>query len=107
MIYLKNTTDAQPLFIPRNGEDVAGDMILKMRNTTDNTEISVSVTDLHTSGLYFNLALTLPSGIAVGEYQYRLLAGELVMSDGIVYIGEFKNPSQYEETITYKQYESE
>lgn len=107
MIYLKNITDAQQLYIPRNGEEVAGDMILKMRNTTDETEISVSVTDLHTSGLYFNLAVTLPSGLAVGEYAYSLVSGSLVMSCGLVYIGEFKSPSQYDENITYIQYESE
>ena len=107
MIYLKNISDAQILMIPRNGGIVTGEMSLVMRNTTDLQETTLSVTDLNTSGLYFNLAVALPGGLADGEYQYSLKNGNIQVSCGLLYIGNLQSPSQHETTITYKQYESE
>ena len=107
MIYLKNISDAQILMIPRNGSIVTGEMSLVMRNTTDQKETTLSVTDLNTSGLYFNIAVALPGGLADGEYQYSLKNGNIQVSCGILYVGNLQSPSQHETTITYKQYESE
>ena len=107
MIYLKNISDAQILMIPRNGGIVTGEMTLVMRNTTDLQETTLSVTDLNTSGLYFNLAVALPGGLANGEYQYSLKNGNIQVSCGLLYVGDLQSPSQHETTITYKQYESE
>ena len=107
MIYLKNISDAQILMIPRNGGIVTGEMTLMMRNTTDLQETTLSVTDLNTSGLYFNLAVALPGGLADGEYQYSLKNGDIQVSCGILYVGDLQSPRQHETTITYKQYESE
>lgn len=107
MIYIKNISDAQILMIPRNGGIVTGEMSLVMRNTTDQQETTLSVTDLNTSGLYFNLAVALPGGLADGEYQYTLKDGNIQVSCGLLYVGDLQSPSQHETTITYKQYESE
>ena len=107
MIYLKNISDAQLFMIPRNGGIVTGEMTLVMRNTTDLRETTLSVTDLNTSGLYFNLAVALPGGLADGEYQYSLKNGNIQVSCGLLYVGDLQSPSQHETTITYKQYESE
>ena len=107
MIYLKNISDAQILMIPRNGGIVTGEMTLVMRNTTDLQETTLSVTDLNTSGIYFNIAVALPGGLADGEYQYSLKNGDIQVSCGILYVGDLQSPSQHETTITYKQYESE
>lgn len=107
MIYLKNISNAQILMIPRNGEIVTGEMTLVMRNTTDLKETTLSVTDLNTSELYFNLAVALPEGLADGEYQYSLKDGNIQVSCGLLYVGDLQSPSQHETTITYKQYESE
>lgn len=107
MIYLKNISDAQILMIPRNGGIVTGEMTLVIRNTTDLQETTLSVTDLNTSGLYFNLAVALPGGLADGEYQYSLKNGNIQLSCGLLYVGDLQSPSQHETTITYKQYESE
>ena len=107
MIYLKNISDAQVLMIPRNGGIVTGEMTLVMRNTTDLQETTLSVTDLNTSGLYFNLAVALPGGLADGEYQYSLKNGNIQVSCGLLYVGDLQSPRQHETTITYKQYESE
>lgn len=102
-----NISDAQILMIPKNGGIVTGEMFLVMRNTTDQQETTLYVTDLNTSELYFNLAVTLPEGLADGEYQYTLKDGNIQVSCGLLYIGDLQSPSQYERTITYQQYESE
>lgn len=107
MIYLKNISDAQTLMIPRNGEIVTGDMALVIRNTTDHQETTLSVTDLNTSGLYFNLAVALPGDLVNGEYQYSLKNGNIQVSCGLLYVGDLQSPIQNGTTITYKQYESE
>lgn len=107
MIYLKNISYAQSLMIPRNGGIVTGEMSIVMRNTTDQQETTLSVTDLNTSGLYFNIAVVLPGGLADGEYQYSLKDGDIQVSCGLLYVGDLQSPSQHETTITYKQYESE
>ena len=107
MIYLKNISDAQILMIPRNGGIVTGEMSLVMRNTTDQQETTLSMTDLNTSGLYFNLAVALPGGLADRAYQYSLKNGNTQVSCGLLYVGDLQSPSQHETTITYKQYESE
>ena len=107
MIYLKNISDSQILMIPRNGGIVTGAMSLIMMNTTGQQETNLSVTDLKTSGLYYNLAVALPEGIADGEYQYTLKDSNIQVSCGLLYIGDLQSPSQYERTITYQQYESE
>lgn len=107
MIYLKNISDAQILMIPRNGGIVTGEMALVIRNTTDHQETTLSVTDLNTSGLYFNIAVVLPGGLADGEYQYSLKDGNIQVSCGLLYVGDLQSPSQHETTITCKQYESE
>ena len=107
MIYLKNISDAQLLMIPRNGDIVTGAMALVMRNPTAHQETTLSVTDLNTSGLYFNIAVALSGGLADGEYQYSLKNGNIQVSCGLLYVGDLQSPSQHETTITYKQYESE
>lgn len=87
MIYLKNTPDAQVLFVPRNGERIEGEMDLRLENTTDHQEIDLQVSDIETSGLYFNLAVTLPEGVASGEYGYRLEKDGISVSSGLLSSG--------------------
>ncbi len=108
MVYLNNTTEAQVLFIPKDGAMADGDLIFRAKSTIDlETEIDLFVIDLQTSDLYFNLSLTLPEGVPVGEYEYTLTAGDEVMSTGLLVIGENFHPRQYEKDITYEQYETE
>lgn len=109
MIYLQNTTESQVMFIPRsNGDIPQGDLVFKAKSTIDlEEEINQVVTDLQTSGLYYNLAVTLPAGLPDGEYEYSLSAGEILVSSGLLVIGENFRPSEYNKEVTYEQYESE
>jgi len=108
MIYLQNTTESQVMFIPRNGVTPQGDLVFKAKSTIDlEVEINQVLTDLQTSDLYFNLEITLNAGLPDGEYEYSLSAGEILVSSGLLVIGENSIPSEYKKEITYEQYETE
>ena len=108
MIYLQNTSESQVVLIPRNGETPQGDLVFKAKSTIDlEVEINQVVTDLQTSDLYFNLAVTLNAGLPDGEYEYSLSAGEILVSSGLLVIGENSRSSEYNKDITYEQYETE
>lgn len=108
MIYLQNTTESQVVFVPKNGAVPSGSLVFKAKSTIDlSQEINQGVTDLDTSDLYFNLAVTLPADLPNGEYEYTLSVGEILLSSGLLVIGENSDPSQYNKEITYEQYETE
>ena len=108
MIYLQNTTESQVMFIPRSDDVPQGDLVFKARSTIDlEVKIDEVVTDLQTTDLYFNLAISLPAGVPNGEYEYTLVVGETTLSTGILVIGENSRPSEYDKDITYEQYETE
>lgn len=108
MIYLQNITKSQVMFIPRNGVTPQGDLVFKAKSTIDlEVEINQVVTDLQTSDLYFNLAISLPTDLPNGEYEYTLAVGEILVSSGLLVIGENSKPSEYNKVITYEQYETE
>lgn len=108
MLYLQNTEEAQVLFVPRNCEIPSGDLVFKAKSTIDlATEIDLPVVNLDVSGLYLHLAVTIPEDCPNGEYEYTVLAGDEVVSTGILIIGENSTPEQYNHTIEYDQYEAE
>jgi len=108
MIYLNNTTDAQAVFIPRD-TDITGPLRLTMRSTVGlEVPVSVAVLDLNVHRLCYHLGITLPEGIASGEYEYTLTSDGLVVSTGVVVVADGLTPAgQYNKTITYEQYEGQ
>lgn len=108
MIYLQNTRESQEMFIPRNGDTPQGDLLFRAKSTIDQVvEINQAVTDLQTSDLYFHLSLDLPADLPNGEYEYTLLSGKIPVSSGLLVIGEYTKPSEYNKAIQYEQYETE
>ena len=107
MIYLKNISEEQTILVPRNGEMVTGDVTLVMCNTTDHQEVTMHVREQTTTQIYMKMAVALPEGLADGEYQYTLKDGNILVSQGLLYVGDLQSPMQNEKTIRYKQYESE
>jgi len=106
MIYLKNTTDAQVVYIPRD-TDLSGTLQFSARSTVGlDIPITATLLDLKVHRLCYAMALTLPEDIATGEYEYKLTAGGNPVSTGILIIREGDNkPGQYNKNITYEQYE--
>lgn len=107
MIYIKSIAGAQTTFIPRNGEDASGAMTLVLRNTIDQEETIIQLSDVSPFGNYFEVSVSIPEDTDEGEHQYKLIQGEKVLSNGLIYIGELTKPDEYENTITYRQYGTE
>lgn len=109
MIYLQNTQEAQEILIPRSKAEIPdGDLVFKARNTINLTEeIDLYVSDLLVSDLYYFLAVILPGKVTDGEYEYTLSYEDSVLSTGILVVGDYAKPSQYEKEIQYEQYETE
>ena len=107
MLYLQNTQEAQFLLVPRNGEIPEGDLTFKAKSTIDLTlEMDLQVVNLDVSALYLHLAVIVPEGCPVGEYEYSVQVGDQILSTGLLVVGELNKPSEYEKTIQYEQYES-
>lgn len=107
MLYLLNTQDAQFLLVPRNGELPEGDLTFRAKSTIDLTlEMDLQVVNLDVSALYLHLAVVVPDGCPVGEYEYDVKAGDRLLSTGLLMVGEFAKPEEYEKPIEYEQYES-
>lgn len=107
MLYLKNTTDSQVLFVPRNGFglEAEGELKLTIKSTIClDVKVDVEVVDLATSETYFNLALTLPEGMDNGEYEYVLTRGGVEMSSGILILSFDPAFEQTDKSIEYEQY---
>lgn len=109
MLYLQNTRDAQEIHVPRNdGSMPNGDLVFKARNTINlDVEIDLYVADLQVSDLYYFLAVILPEDVTEGEYEYVLKHGENLLSSGLLVVGDYTKPDQYEKDVTYEQYETE
>jgi len=109
MIYLQNTQEAQVVYVPRSdGSRPSGDLVFIAKSTIDlAVEINQTVTDLQTSDLYFNLAIELPAGLPDGEYEYTLSSEGDTLSTGLLVVGDYSKPNEYDKNITYEQYETE
>lgn len=105
MIYLRNTTDAQNMFIPKNRDIDESQLTFVVRNTIELDGFTSVLTDLMTSDLYHHLAISLPENLADGEYHYSLMEGNILLSSGLLYIGDLSHPQEYGKTINYTQYE--
>lgn len=109
MIYLQNTQEAQVVYVPRDNRMVTqGDLVFKAKNTINLVEeIDLFVSDLQLSDLYFYLAVILPEGVTDGEYEYELKFEDTILSSGLLVVGDYTKPDQYNKEIEYKQYETE
>lgn len=104
MIYLKHNTEAQSLYIPKDGESPSGRLTFRAESTVDLTGFSAEVLDIHTSDLFFRIAVRLPEDASMGEYDYTLQEGQRILSTGVLVVGDLQPMQQYNNIITYEQY---
>lgn len=104
MLYLKNISQPQILFIPRDGSKDTGNLTLEVLSTIDKTLRTFNVIDNASSDLYFNVSLSLPEDMPIGEHEYTLLNGPMVLSKGLLILTEDVTNTEYQKTITYEQY---
>lgn len=108
MIYLQNITEPQVVFVPKGLDAPEGPIVFRAKSTINlDTEIDMEVEDLQTSDLYYHFEIELPEEITEGEFEYSIVAGDTVVSSGLLVVGELMAPDQYNKEIKYEQYEAE
>ena len=106
MIYLKHTTDAQVLFIPKEGRRAKGKMAFKAYSTINQFGFVDEVVDMNTSVLYHRVSISLKENIPAGEYEYTLYDEDGELSTGLLVVGDLENPMEYNKVTEYEQYEN-
>ena len=104
MIYLKHTTDMQIVYIPKDGRDAVGDVLLKALSTINKSEYSFSVIEEDVSELYHMVNVELKEEMPSGEYEYTLSDEEGILSTGLLVVGDLETAMEYNKETTYEQY---
>lgn len=104
MIYLRHTTDLQRLYIPKDGRDAQGCVLLKAISTVNQFEFSFYAAEENDFVHYHHLIVELAENIPSGEYEYTLSDEDGVLSTGLLVIGDLEIPTEYNKEIAYEQY---
>ena len=104
MIYLKKTTDLQRLYIPKDGRDAQGCVLLKAISTVNQVEFSFYAAEENDFVHYHHLLVELAENIPSGEYEYTLSDEVGVLSTGLLVIGEIDSHVEYVIEKEYEQY---
>lgn len=106
MIYAKQTSDAQTLYIPRNmfmTQD--GDFALSVKNTVGLDRMTIKPDDVVSGRLYYEVTISFPADMTEGEYEYELMQGACQMASGLLIIGDYgEDRTEFSQSIQYKQY---
>lgn len=104
MIYLKNTSTPQMVFVPKNRE-TEGSLVFTLKNTTDlSVPVESKVVDLQ-SDLFVQFSIELPAEFATGEYEYLLKDDAGVVSTGLLMIEGVTEVNEYNKAVQYEQYQ--
>ena len=117
MIYIDRSKTTVQVFVPVNGDSVLGTgatIVAKAQHAADIT-LEVSTPRLipsSGSALILEGKVTVSPSLPLGEYDYEMTMGpanaKAVCSRGILVVAEEGEPvdvKEYNETITYKEYE--
>lgn len=104
MIYLKNTTDLQMMYVPKDGRDAKGNVFFKAFSTINQFGFSFDAVEENSSLLYHKVLVELKQDIQSGEYEYTLSDEVGVLSTGLLVIGDLELPTEYNKEIAYEQY---
>ena len=117
MIYIDRSKTTVQVFVPVNGDADLGTGASIVAKAQQETDIVFEVTSprllpLDGSALVLEGKVTVPKGIALGEYDYEMTMGpadaKAVCSRGLLVVVEDGEPidvKEYNETLTYKEYE--
>lgn len=104
MMYLRKTSDAQSVFIPKD-RDVVGNLFLQAKSMIGQTPFTEETLDVNTSARYHRISVRLGENVQSGEYEYTLSDEKGVLSTGILIIGDSIRATEYNKPIEYRQYE--
>lgn len=104
MIYLKNISTPQEIFIPKNRE-MDGELVFTLKNTINQSINMQDVNDFSLMSLYYKIFVVFPAGLPSGEYEYTLSDNAGVLSTGLLIVGDSLSPTDYSKVIQYEQCE--
>lgn len=103
MIYLRNISTPQVIFIPKQRER-NGALAFSIKNSIELMSLQVDVLLDFKLSTYFKISIMLPDEITDGEYEYTLCDETGIISTGLMVVGESSSPTEYNKTIQYEQY---
>ena len=107
MIYLKNTTEEQEVFLPiieRKGANATYTLRLRSTMTGEAVLDDILVEDLNRFADYYEFVFTLPSLIATGTYRLDVLQAGAIVS---TMLAQVEAPEYFTEAnidLIFKQY---
>lgn len=108
MIYISNITTPQRIIIPKPTETSLEieSVRLTITNVLTREEVySGDATDRRTFNAFWSFDVTLPTELAVGEYEYAVRWRGETLSRGLMQIGAWIRPTAInDEVIVIKQY---
>lgn len=66
-------------------------MVFLLQNNVTKREYSYKVYDVNDSTLFYHFTLTLGEDMDEGEYTYKLMNDNLLLAQGLLQIGDYKN----------------
>ena len=69
-------------------------MVFSLQNNVTKKEYSYKVYDVNDSTLFYHFTLTLGEDMDEGEYTYKLFNDNLLLAQGLLQIGDYKNNSK-------------
>lgn len=104
MIYLKNISTPQMIFIPKNRE-TEGSLVFSIKSTINHSvSVNASVVDLQ-SELFIQFPVELPADTNTGEYEYELTDDAGLVSTGLLVIEDESVVYEHNLSVQYEQYE--
>lgn len=106
MIYLKNSTDLQMLYVPKEGRNATGMVSFSAYSTINQFGFVFNAEEENSSLLYHKVLVELPENVQNGEYEYAFSDAVGNLSTGLLVIGDLDNPVEYQTMTEYEQYEN-
>lgn len=104
MIYLKNISTPQMIFIPKSRK-TEGSLVFSIKSTINHSvSVNASVVDLQ-SELFIQFPVELPADINTGEYEYELTDDAGLVSTGLLVIEGESVVYEHNLSVQYEQYE--
>lgn len=79
-----NEISAQAIYIPSNGNGAGTEYVLVVRNTIDNTSVTLPVTNVVVSGRYYRMTLASADVPHAGEWEYVFSVDDTEVSKGLL-----------------------
>lgn len=107
MIHIAPQTTAQQITLPRPcAIPATGDWKLTLRNDADHKSVDLTVTPT-VNGMVITMSIALEQLPRLGQYDYELKRGTVVVSSGLAFVGKAQmrpTRAQYNENINTIQY---